>query len=141
MRILGLLMAVLLLASPLVNAEQMKQLGPWDVHYMAVNTSFLTPEVARSYDIQRSNYKSLINISVLDSETQEPQSVSVTGHAKNLIGTVKELDFKKVTEGQAIYYLAVLSFRDAEKYTFNIDIQHGNEQQKLTFSQKFTSEE
>ena len=27
-----------------VRAEQMKELGPWQVHYSAFNSSFLTPE-------------------------------------------------------------------------------------------------
>ena len=40
----------LLLTLPL-RAEQMKELGPWQVHYSAFNSSFLTPEVAKAYGL------------------------------------------------------------------------------------------
>lgn len=140
-RIIGLIGAVFLLSSQLANAEQMRQLGEWDVHYMVVNTPFLTPEVAASYGIVRSKFNALVNISVLDTNTQEAQRVSVTGSATNLLGNTRSLTFKKVEEGDAIYYLAVLPFRDQETFRFNIDLQRGNTQQTLKFQQKMYVDE
>ncbi|MDF2179502.1 DUF4426 domain-containing protein [Aliiglaciecola sp. CAU 1673] len=133
--IFSLILASLLL--PLhANAEQMQQLGRWDVHYMVVTSTFLTPEVASAYGIQRSNYNAVVNISVLDSENKKAQEAAVTGQAVNLIGVVKELDFKQINEGEAIYYIAVLPFRDQEQYKFEISVQKGGETQKLKFEQK-----
>lgn len=126
-------------ASPL-RAAQFETLGDWDVHYIVVNTSFLAPEVARAYGIQRSQFQGLVNISVLDKDTQAAQSVSVLGDATNLLGTKKELKFKEVQEGDAIYYLAILPFRDQEQYRFNINVTHGNKQETLKFKHKFYSE-
>lgn len=126
--------------SSLVNAEQFKTLGSWDVHYIVINTSFLTPEIARAYGLQRSKYQGLVNISVLDKTSHQAQSVSVMGEATNLLGTQKDLVFKEVQDGDAIYYLAVLPFRHDEQYRFNVDIRHGNETETLTFKHKFYSE-
>jgi len=137
---LGLLFALALLISSSAQAEQYKTLGDWDVHYIVINTSFLSPEIARAYNIQRSKYQGLINISVLDSTTKKAQSVSVMGSATNLLGTNKKLQFKEIKDGDAIYYLAVLSFSDLEQYRFDIDIVAGNEKQKLKFKHKFFSE-
>ena len=134
--VIGLLGSVFLTSSHLANAEQMRQLGEWDVHYMVVNTPFLTPEVAASYGIVRSKFNALVNISVLDTKTQQAQRVSITGSATNLLGNARSLTFKKVEEGDAIYYLAVVPFRDQETFRFNIDIQRGNTQQTLKFQQK-----
>ncbi len=53
----------LLLTLPL-RAEQMKELGPWQVHYSAFNSSFLTPEVAKAYGLERSRYNGIVNIAV-----------------------------------------------------------------------------
>ncbi len=97
------------------NAEQKRELGNWDVHYIALNTTFLTPEVAKQYGIVRSKFNALINISVLDRQDKSAQSVILTGEAKNLIGVIKKLNFKQVTEGKSIYYLAVLPFSDQEQ--------------------------
>tara|TARA_Y100000296_G_C5072250_1_gene205502 strand:+ start:342 stop:779 length:438 start_codon:yes stop_codon:yes gene_type:complete len=118
------------------NAEQKKTLGNWDVHYMVVGTPFLTPDVAANYGIVRSKFNALINISVLDSKTGTAQRADVTGVAKNLIGNSKKLTFKKVEEGDAIYYLAVLPFRDQETFRFEIDVKKGSNQQTLKFQQK-----
>lgn len=125
-----------LLISQTAVAEQKQTLGQWDVHYMVVSTTFLTPEVAKANNIVRSRYNALVNISVLDKDTQKAQMPSVTGTAKNLIGTSKPLSFRRVNEGDAIYYLAVLSYRNMETYRFNIDIQQGEETQTLSFTQK-----
>jgi hypothetical protein len=118
-------------------AEQKQQLGSWDVHYIALNTTFLAPDVAKQYGIVRSKYNGLINISVLDKKSQQAQSVVLTGNAKNLLGVVKQLSFKQVTEGEAIYYLAVLPFSDQEQYRFNINVNSGIEQKTLKFTHKF----
>lgn len=120
----------------LSQAEQMKQLGAWDVHYIALTSSFLTPEVARTYGIQRSKYNALVNISVLDSTSKEAQKVLVTGTATDLMGRSQTLEFKEITEGKAIYYIATLSFRYEEDIKFDIRLAKGNTEQKLTFQQK-----
>lgn len=126
-----------LLFSYQVNAEQKRVLGNWDVHYIALNTTFLTPQVAKQYGIVRSKFNALINISVLDRKDKTAQSPVLTGEAKNLLGVIKKLTFKQVTEGKSIYYLAVLPFSDQEQYRISIDINDGLEQRTLKFQHKF----
>ena len=125
---LSLLLLLGLLLSNQVNAEQKQVLGSWDVHYIALNTTFLTPKVAKQNAIVRSKFNGLINISVLDRQDKTAQSPVLTGEAKNLIGVVKKLKFKQVIEGKAIYYLAVLPFSDREQYRITIDINDGLKQ-------------
>jgi hypothetical protein len=126
-----------LLFSFQANAEQKQVLGSWDVHYIALNSTFLTPQVAKQYGIVRSKFNGLINISVLDREDKTAQSPVLTGNAKNLLGVVKKLTFKQVTEGKAIYYLAVLPFSDREQYRISIEINDGLKQKTLKFQHKF----
>ncbi|MFT6897162.1 MAG: hypothetical protein ACJA13_001568 [Paraglaciecola sp.] len=130
---------LIVLASLSLNAqaEQKQLLGSWEVHYMALNSTFIPPAVAKEYAIVRSKYNGLINISVLDKHSKEAQGVVIKGSARNLLGVKKELGFTQVTEGQAIYYLAVLPFSDQENYRFEISISDGLEQQTLEFQHKF----
>ncbi|MFT2090106.1 DUF4426 domain-containing protein [Paraglaciecola sp. 2405UD69-4] len=123
-----------------VQAEQKADLGSWEVHYIAINSTFLTPEIAKHYGILRSKYNAVINISVLDKQDKTAQSVVVTGEAKNLLGVVKKLSFKKVTQGGAIYYLAPLSFSDLEQYRMTVNLNDGTEQETLKFQHKFYAE-
>lgn len=128
-----LTLSLLLGVSNYAQAEQKMTLGKWDVHYIVFDTTFLTPEIAKANGIVRSKYNALVNISVLDSESQVAQRVDVSGTARNLIGTTKELKFKRVIDGDAIYYLAPLSFRHGENYTFDVTIRQVTESQTLTF--------
>jgi hypothetical protein len=121
------------------NAENMKKLGSMNVHYMAIGSTFFTPEIAKAYGITRSRYNGLVNISVLDnSQKNNPaKSVSITGKAKNNLGQFKELEFSEVKEGNAIYYLAQVNYNNEETLHFDIMINDGKEKQQLKFSQKF----
>ena len=117
------------------NSEQKKTVGDWDIHYIAFNTTILTPQIAKANNIVRSGKRALVNISVLDKQTKQAQEIVISGSARNLLGTKKVLDFKKVNEGDAIYYLATVDYSDKEVLRFDIDIQQGRISQNLKFQQ------
>ena len=119
------------------TAEQKKQLGNWDVHYIAFPAPLLTPEIALQYKLQRSKYNAVVNISVLDSSTQQAQKVAISGIAKDLQGRQRTLEFSEVIEGDAVYYLAQLPFRHEQRFSFTISIVSGNQTEQLTFDQTF----
>ncbi|MCT6699082.1 DUF4426 domain-containing protein [Rheinheimera sp. 4Y26] len=123
-------------ASP-AQAEQKKQLGPWDVHYIAMPSTLIEPAIASNYKIERSKFNGLVNISVLNSSDQKAQQVTLSGSAKNLLGQQKTLNFTQVVEGEAIYYLAQLPYRNEERMSFVIDIRQGNQNQQLKFEHTF----
>ena len=121
------------------SAENMQKLGSMNVHYMAIGSTFFTPEIAKAYGITRSRYNGLINISVLDNTKagNPAKTVSISGQAKNNLGQFKTLEFQEVKEGDAIYYLAQVNYNDEETLHFTLTINNGTEQQTLKFSQKF----
>jgi hypothetical protein len=131
---LALLIATFLMQAT-VSAEEKTQLGNWEVHHIVLATSFLTPQIAKANSIVRSKFNSFVNISVLDSGDKKAQNVSVTGTARNLLGNTKKLLFKKVVDGEAIYYLAVFSHANKESFRFEITIQQGNQTQILELQQ------
>jgi len=121
------------------SAENMKKLGSMNVHYMAIGSTFFTPEIAKVYGITRSRYNGLINISVLDNTKagNPAKTVSISGKAKNNLGQFKTIEFTEVKEGNAIYYLAQIKYSNEETMHFTLAINDGKEQQTLKFSQKF----
>ena len=133
----SLLLAITLLLSAAANAEQMQKLGDWDVHYIAFPSTFLTSDIASDYDINRSKYLGIINISVLDSETLKAQAVTMTVTARNLLGNIRELDVREIREQNAIYYIAEVPHRNEETYRIKVTISSGNQTQELKFQQKF----
>lgn len=121
------------------NAENMKKLGSMNVHYMAINSTFFTPEIAKAYGIKRSRFNGLVNISVLDNTKNgtPAKTASISGQATNNLGQFKSLEFSEVKEGDAIYYLAQVKYSDEEVLHFTLQINDGKEQKTLKFSQKF----
>jgi len=122
-----------------VHAENMKKLGDINVHYMAIGATFLTPEIAKAYGIERSRYNGLVNISILDNtKSNTPaKSVSLMAKARNNVGQLKSLVFREVKEGDAIYYLAEINYANEETIHFDVQITDGNKKRNLKFSQKF----
>ena len=48
------------------QGAQYKELGPWQVHYIAFPSTFIQPQIAKAYDLERSGYKGIVNISILN---------------------------------------------------------------------------
>ena len=119
------LMALLLvLLAPFAKAERFQAFDHYQVHYNAFGSSFLTPEVAQSYSIQRSKVRGVVNISVLDSRADNSAVVAqVSGQARNLVGQTQPLAFRQIREGEAIYYIAEFRFTDDELLNFELQIQ------------------
>ncbi len=116
---------------------QYKVLGPWEVHYIAFPSTFIQPSIAKNYDLDRSPNKGIINISVLKNSDKTAQTATLTGTARNLLGNKKQLTFKEVVEGDAIYYLAQIDYSNEEIYRFDIEINQNGKLQTLKFQQKF----
>ena len=125
-----------------VQAEQSLTQNGYEVHYNAFNSGFLTPEVAQANGLTRSKVMALLNVSVLkieDDGTKRPVNALVSGEARNLIGQIKTISFKKIDEGDAIYYLGSFRFSDEELLNFDLDVQPDPNQSPITvrFSQTF----
>jgi hypothetical protein len=108
-----------------INAEQKKTFGDYDVHYSVLNSTFISPEVAKAYNIVRGKDRALINIAVrqnLDKGDSKAKRSIISGNSSDLIHRT-ELDFREIIEQDAIYYIAELRFNNKELRTFTIKIQ------------------
>jgi hypothetical protein len=99
----------------------MKRLGPYEVHYVVVQSTFFSEEIAHRYEIVRGRDRALLNISVLD-ETGAAITATLDGAITNLLGQVTPLVFREVAEGPAIYYLAEVKHTDRETLRFAVTI-------------------
>lgn len=115
--------------------------GDYVVHFNAINTDFLAPEVASEYGITRSRNRALVNISIMKKSLgigTEPQQARVTGKSVNLRGQTRALEFREVLDGQAIYYLAELHIDEGETLDFLIEaVPDGGEPLSVRFRQQF----
>ena len=125
------------------EAQQSQDFGNYVVHYSALNTSFLPPEIATGYDIQRSPSRALLNVTVLKKLMDtpgSPVSADVTATAVNLTGQLREIELREIREPDgAIYHLGVFPVHNREIYRFtvNVDIEGEKEPLVVKFQQQF----
>jgi hypothetical protein len=95
------------------------------VYYSAVNSTFITPEIAESYGIKRASRSAFLNISVQRKQEDGislPVTAVVSGVKTNLLQQSKPLSFREVRESEAIYYLSEFEFSNAENLRFTLKI-------------------
>lgn len=118
------------------SEDTFKDFGNYEVHYNAVRTDALTAEVARSYGIQRSTNRVMLNVTVLqkdaDRAPRKPVEADVNVDAYNLNGQLKDLEIRRVSEGDAIYYIGEVSIAGAEILVFDIAVTPAGMQAPLT---------
>ena len=134
------------LSSFSANAQQAQRFNDYTVHYNALNSSLISPEVAKAYGISRSDSRALINISVLkNTENQLPVAVKavVTASGRNLIGQTRAIEMREIAEGEdAIYYIGELSVRNMETFDFTVEVRPEGQSKPFTvkFRQQFYTE-
>ena len=98
--------------------------GNFEIHYNAVRTDQLTPDVARAYAIQRSGNRVLLNVSML-AKSADGRTTPVDGAVKatsyNLNGQLKNLEMRRVQEGSSVYFIGEVGISGNEILVFDID--------------------
>ncbi|MBY4676420.1 DUF4426 domain-containing protein [Marinobacterium arenosum] len=138
----GLVAALIALVSVSARAEQFVKYGDYEIHYNAFNSSFLQPDVAQSVGIVRGKRRALINVSVLKMQpdgSMKPVTAMVNGSVLNLIEQQQQMDFKKIDEGKAIYYIGSFGFTDDQLMRISLQVQPDANQPAfdINFEQKF----
>lgn len=103
-----------------ISGAQFHTYDRWEIHYIALNTTFLTPKIAATYGITRGPDRGLVNISVL--EDGQPVARPLRGSFRNLLGQTTTLRFEEVREGESVYYLAPFRFQDRETLRFELEV-------------------
>lgn len=123
MRLIAFLL--LCLASVTALAES-KTIGSYTVHYIAVNSTFLTPKIAEQYHITRSKRGAFLNIAVLRNNSDgstTPVTAVLRGGMSNLMQQSGQIAFKEIREGDSIYYIGQFEFSSAEVLRFKVEVQ------------------
>ncbi len=136
---------VLLASSIWTNApaEQAEEFGAYKVHYSAINTSQLSPQVARAFGIQRSTSRALLNLAVLrrqEGALDQPARASIQVEAVNIAGQRRPIELREVQEQDAIYYIGSFRIANEERIRFAVTLRPEGESgppHEFQFQQQF----
>ena len=145
-----ILIKILVLLAALTSlpafAQQAQEFGDYIVHYNALSSSLITPEVAKAYGIRRSDSRALMNISVLknaEGQTAKAVEAKVTASGRNLTGQTRNVEMREIDDGDgAIYYIGELSVRNMETFDFTVVVlvEGQSEPFNVKFRQQFYTE-
>ena len=128
-------------AAAVAHAEISQKFGPLEIHYNALTTDELLPDVARAYKIERSKTRGLLTLSVLKQNpvgAPTPVPARLKVYATNLSQQLAHVAMREVKEGTAVYYLG--EFRvvapDTLKFTATVEVA-GEPKREMVFEQKF----
>jgi hypothetical protein len=96
--------------------------GDYMVHYNAMTTDQLTPQVAQSTGIVRSKNRAMLNVSLVEKGTGRTVEGTVDVAAANLTGQTKSIAMRKVQDGNAIYYIGEVPVAHRETLVFDITV-------------------
>jgi hypothetical protein len=119
-----LILLAFMLLSYSVWAENSTSIPGYTIHHNAIPSATLDPAIAKQYRIQRSKYRGMLNVSVIKEipeTTGKPIEAIVMAKATNIRGQLISIPMRKVTEGEAIYYIG--EFRIADQETLNFELQ------------------
>lgn len=123
-----------------------RDFGDYRVHFNALSTDSLAPQVALAYGIVRSKSRAMLNISIMrraEHELGTPVKGKVVVNASNLTGQLKVIKTREIVEGEgegkAIYYIGELPVADGETLIFDISVVPEGESSsyKLRFQKQF----
>ena len=143
--------ALVLLMSMLVVswtalAQQSQDFEHHEVHYNALNSSLISPQMAMAYGIQRSDNRALLTITVLKKEPDAygtPVRAEIKASGINLTGQRRNIDMREVSDADGgVYYLGELSVYNMESYDFIVELEVEGEDQPLIvkFRKQFYTE-
>ncbi|HRD73942.1 MAG TPA: DUF4426 domain-containing protein [Aquimonas sp.] len=135
LRVASLAVWLLFSATTWAQAQSSFTQHGYTVHYNAIPSVMLTPEVARSYGLTRSAQRAVLNIAVRsagDSATAHSVSAEVQAVAINSAGQRQNLRMREVREQEAIYAIGELRIDEGELYQFEVDVTPAGESRTIT---------
>ena len=100
-----------------------KNFGEFQVHYSVFPSTFLSADVAQANNLNRSKGIGIVNIAIMregENGGLKPVSGQVEGKVLNDIQQARFLGFRRIQEGEAVYFIAEYQYRSAELMTFQI---------------------
>lgn len=140
----ALLMLLCLILTSLANTatadDKSVDFGEYEVHYNVFPSTFLPPEVAEANNLNRSRSIGIVNIAIMtrgDDGSLKTVPGQVEGQALNDVGQPKFLGFRRIREGDAVYFIAEYQYSEGELMTFRITARPSghNEDLQVRFSQ------
>ena len=123
-------------------AENSTRQAGYTIHHNALPTATLSPEMAGNYQIIRSKYRGMLNVSIIRDvagTTGQPVTARINAQAANLAGQIRTIELREIREGDAVYYIGLFPIVHRETLRFSLEVtpEGQNKPIKANLSQQF----
>lgn len=125
-------LTLLLFAS--VSQAGSKDFGEYIVQWSVFPSTYLTPEIAKENGLNRSRSIGVVNIAIMAEDEDGGMSTisgQVEGKVFNDVQQPTFLGFRRIQEGDAVYFIAEYQYSNAELMTFQITARPSGAQNEL----------
>lgn len=125
---------LLLAAGSTAAQEKSVDFGEYQVHYAAFPSTFLPPEVAAENNLNRSRGIGIVNIAIMttgDNGALKTVQGQVEGKVLNDVRQPRFLAFRRIREGESVYFIAEYQYSEGELMTFEITARPSGHDQDL----------
>lgn len=142
-----LICTLMLTLAPLAIAQDQspQRFGDILVYFSPFNSSYVAPEVAANVGLERAPDKGVLNVAVQRQTPEGPVPVDarVSGTVETLIGQEQALDFIRVEEEEALYFVANYgaSTRTVLRFEVHVQPEEGGPVHTLNFQKEFFPDE
>jgi len=142
---LGLLCMAALLLPISSFAENSTRVDGFTIHHNAISADTLTPQIATTYGFQRSKYRGLLNVSVIQEVAGTigtPVPALVSADIVTETGQKAPIVMREIREGHAIYYIGEFLVQNAQTLDFAIEVtpQGSDKPVRIRMEQEFFTE-
>ncbi len=102
--------------------ETFKDIGDYVVHFSALTTDQVPPDIAKNYGIVRSKNRAMLNVSVLRESDNSSVPATVNVKTTNLTQQLKNVNMRRIDEQDAIYYIGETPVANRETLIFDIEV-------------------
>lgn len=134
-----LILGAVLLSPDAAHAYDALESGDYSIHYNALSTELLPPQVAKVYGIERSRNRGIVNVAVRKGEgVGRAVEAKISATATNLNGQLQQIDMRELTDRDAIYYIGEFSISGHETFDFVLEITpEGSRTRTIEFRREF----
>ena len=116
------------------SAQRQQTFGDTTVYYNAFPSTFLTPDIAREFEVTRSKTNGVLNITL--NKGGKNIAANVQGTVQTGDAKPTPLTFRQVIKNGEINYLAQFPVAGPQTFTFKVDVKAGGAtSETIQFSQ------
>lgn len=104
--------------------DRMQEVDQYEVYYNLVNSTFLEPEIAERYDVERSEDIAVLTVSVRgpnENNEMTDQPSEVSGSVTDLV-QYYPLEFEEFRDPNAVYYIAEVPAHGRTNLDFSLEV-------------------